>query len=159
MKHSNNEMRHENHGENVLDLIINNKEYKWETEYITGAEIKKLGIIPEADQVFLAIKRPWDDEEIRNDTKVNLARPEIEHFFSKKHGTEHLVSIHVNNVERKISRGKHTVAEIKKVGQVPVAHDLEELIDGKLVPLDDNGTVLIKGCEQFFSHVKDGSSS
>jgi hypothetical protein len=30
------------------------------------------------------VKRPWEDEQIFDDTKVNLARPEIEHFFSKE---------------------------------------------------------------------------
>src|SRR4051812_17274651 len=103
MKNLNEQKNHEGHGENVLDLIINNREYKWRKEYITGAEIKELAMISGTDQLFLAIKRPWEDEEIGDDKQVNLARPEIEHFFSKKHGTEHLVSIHVNNIERKIS--------------------------------------------------------
>ena len=35
------------------------------------------------DEIFLSIKKPWEDEPISNDTKVNLARPEIEHFYSK----------------------------------------------------------------------------
>jgi len=80
----NEQKSYEGHGEKVLDLIINNKEYKWEKEYITGAEIKKLGMIPDIDKLFLAIKKPWEDEEIGDDKQVNLARPEIEHFFSKK---------------------------------------------------------------------------
>lgn len=72
------------HGKHVLHLIINDKRYEWHQEYITGAEIRKLGNIPVEDEIFLSIKKPWEDEPIHDDTKVNLARPEIEHFFSKE---------------------------------------------------------------------------
>jgi hypothetical protein len=36
---------------------------------------------------------------------------------------------------------------------------LEQLIEGKLAPLDDNGSVVIKGGEIFIGHIKDGASS
>lgn len=67
----------------VLNLTINGKNYEWNQEYITGAEIRKLGNIPAEDEIFLAIKKPWEDETITDDKQVNLARPEIEHFYSK----------------------------------------------------------------------------
>lgn len=67
----------------VLNLTINGKQYEWHQEYITGAEIRKLGKIPVDDEIFLAIKKPWEDEPIPDDKQVNLARPEIEHFYSK----------------------------------------------------------------------------
>ena len=71
------------HGKNVLPLTINGKQYEWHLEYITGAEIRKLGHIPSDEAIFLAIKKPWEDEPIPDDKQVNLARPEIEHFYSK----------------------------------------------------------------------------
>jgi len=71
------------HGKNALLLKINEKQFEWYQEYITGAEIRKLGNIDADDEIFLSIKKPWEDEPISNDTKVNLARPEIEHFYSK----------------------------------------------------------------------------
>lgn len=70
-------------GKEVLPLTINGKKYEWQQEYITGAEIKKLGNINAEDEIFLAIKKPWEDEQIPDDKQVNLARPEIEHFYSK----------------------------------------------------------------------------
>lgn len=70
-------------GKAALHLNINGKEYEWHQEYITGAEIRKLGNIPAEDEIFLAIKKPWEDEPIPDDKQVNLARPEIEHFYSK----------------------------------------------------------------------------
>lgn len=74
---------HQEHGKNVLPLTINGKQYEWHQEYITGAEIRKLGHIPSDEAIFLSIKKPWEDEPIPDDKQVNLARPEIEHFYSK----------------------------------------------------------------------------
>jgi len=70
-------------GKHRLQLTINGNRYEWHQQYITGAEIRTLGSIPIEDEVFLAIKRPWEDEQILDDSNVNLARPEIEHFYSK----------------------------------------------------------------------------
>jgi len=69
------------------------------------------------------------------------------------------VTIVVDNNEHSIHRGHHTVAEIKRVGGVDPGYDLDQVIDGRLVPLPDNGSVTIKGGEVFQSHPKDGSSS
>jgi hypothetical protein len=69
------------------------------------------------------------------------------------------VFIHINNHERPIHRGRRSVAEIKTVGHVPLADDLEQVIDGRLSPLPDDGAVTIKGDERFISHPKDAGSS
>jgi hypothetical protein len=69
------------------------------------------------------------------------------------------VSITVDTTARQIHRGNQTVKEIKEVGEVPLAFDLEQLVHGKLVLLADDGSVVIKGGEQFFSHPKDGGAS
>ncbi len=70
-----------------------------------------------------------------------------------------VVKITVDDSEREIHRGRRTVAEIKTVGGVPLNYMLEQLIDGKLTPLDDSGSVVIKGEEIFIGHIKDGASS
>jgi cytochrome b involved in lipid metabolism len=75
-------MSHEN--KNTLPLIINGKEHKWHQQYISGAEIRKLGEIRDDEDIFLKIKEPWTDETILDDTQVDLARPGLEHFFSKE---------------------------------------------------------------------------
>lgn len=146
-------------GKPSLEFRINDKKYEWKSQYISGAEVRKLGNIPKEDKLFLDIERPWEDEVIADDTEVDIARPGIEEFYSHKHEEPRQVEISVNDKEYKISRGKHSVAEIKKIGGVPTAHELEELINGKLTPLADEAFVLIKGCEKFFGHARDGSSS
>jgi hypothetical protein len=77
------EVHKNEHDKQVHHLTINGEQYEWHQQYISGAEIRKLGNITEEDEVFLAVKKPWEDEPIIDDSRVNLARPEIEHFLSK----------------------------------------------------------------------------
>ncbi len=69
------------------------------------------------------------------------------------------VTITINNVLKHIHRGHQTVAAIKTLGGVPLADDLEEVVNGRLKPLADDGAVTIKGGEVFISHPKDSGSS
>lgn len=70
-----------------------------------------------------------------------------------------IVAITIDNVERKIHRGRRAVSEIKTVGQVPQAYTLVLVEGGKLTPLEDSGSFTIKGGEEFKSHPKDGGNS
>ncbi|MGI8835652.1 MAG: hypothetical protein ACR2H4_03325 [Pyrinomonadaceae bacterium] len=69
------------------------------------------------------------------------------------------VKITINGASKAVRRGRHTVVEIKKLGEVPLADELEQLVDGKLKPLPDDGAVTIKGGEVFMSHARSGGSS
>ena len=83
MVNANENEKDERHGNPVLHLSINDKRYEWHQEFITGSEIRRLGDIPAEDEIFLAISKPWKDELIPNEKEINLARPEVEHFYSK----------------------------------------------------------------------------
>lgn len=72
------------------------------------------------------------------------------------HGT---VIIHVNSKEVPTRRGAHTVAEIKKLGGVPLADELDQKVSETIVPLDQDGKVVIKGGEVFVSFPATGTSS
>ena len=98
------------HGKKVLKLVINDKQYEWHEEYITGADIRKLGNIPNGDEIFLAIKKPWDDEPIPDEKQVNLARPEIEQFYSKD--KEHKVTLIVNGRPKQWTEKKITFEQV-----------------------------------------------
>lgn len=69
------------------------------------------------------------------------------------------VHITINGTSKLIHRGRRTVVEIKTLGGVPLADELEQLIAGKLTPLPDAGAVTIKGGEVFVSHVRSGGSA
>jgi hypothetical protein len=73
-----------------------------------------------------------------------------------------VVSITINSTAYPIHRGRHSVAEIKKLGAVPQADELAQVIDGNsppLTPLLDDGAVTIKGDEVFVSYPKDSGSA
>jgi hypothetical protein len=70
-------------GKPEFQLSINGKLYEWNHPNITGAEIRSLGNIPLADEIYLEIPKPKEDVLIPDDKKVNLARPGIERFYSK----------------------------------------------------------------------------
>lgn len=73
--------------------------------------------------------------------------------------TGSIVSIIINGVVKSIHRGSNTVDEIKKIGEVLIADDLEIIKEGKLIPLSDDGKITIKGGEEFVSHPKSSQSS
>jgi hypothetical protein len=85
--------------------------------------------------------------------------PENNKTNDKDHEQGPLVTVTIDTKPFKIHRGRQTVTEIKTVGGVPQAFELEQLIDGKLTPLADDGAVTIKGGEVFLSHPKDGGAS
>ncbi|HEY5367984.1 MAG TPA: multiubiquitin domain-containing protein [Hanamia sp.] len=101
---------HGDHGNKVLNFTIDGKEYSWNKEYITSAEIRKLAHIPDGNDIWLAIKKPWENELINNDTSVNLARPEIEHFISKQKHAD--VEIIINGRPVKWDKKQITFVEV-----------------------------------------------
>jgi hypothetical protein len=69
------------------------------------------------------------------------------------------VKITIDNKQFTIHRGSHTVAQLKQLAGIPAAYELEEIVQGKLVPLGDDQHVVIKGGEHFVSHPRAGASS
>jgi len=66
-----------------LKYIIDEKVFKSDKQYIKGSQIRKQGNIADDYLVYLSIKGPWEDDLIENDEIIDLARPGIEHFYSK----------------------------------------------------------------------------
>jgi len=66
-----------------LKFTINDVPFISYEQYIKGSEIRGLGKIPAADDIFLKIEPPFKDELITDDEEVDLARPGKEHFVSK----------------------------------------------------------------------------
>lgn len=65
-------------------LIIEGKEYPWDKQFVTGAEVRSLAGIAVDAEVYLSLEGLSDDELIQNDTKVDLNRTDKEHFYIKK---------------------------------------------------------------------------
>jgi hypothetical protein len=69
------------------------------------------------------------------------------------------VIITIDNKNYTVHRGSTTVSELKQLAGIPPAYELEEIVDGKLVPLSDDQHVVIKGGERFVSHPRAGAAS
>ncbi len=74
-----------------------------------------------------------------------------------QHGPE--VTIKIDNTSYQIHRGHQTVAYLKEIAGVSQSFELDEVEDGRLVPLADDGSLTIKGGEEFKSNLKVGHSS
>ena len=91
---------------------------------------------------------------------MTSSNPHVQTSLEETDAPHHsIVTITVDGKPVQIHRGRHSVAEIKSLGHVPAAFDLDEVVDGKLVPLPDDGYVVIQGEEVFLSHPKSGHSS
>jgi hypothetical protein len=109
MEKENNANKPEHHSHS-LHITINGEKHEWHHQYITGAEVRKMGQISEEDDIFLAIKKPWEDESVGNETKIDLARPGIEHFFSQEKERE--IVIIVNGTQKKWEKREITFVEV-----------------------------------------------
>jgi hypothetical protein len=69
------------------------------------------------------------------------------------------VDISVNGTTYQIHRGHQPVAAIKLVGGIPAVYELEQVVNGQLTPLPDEGAVVIKGGEKFVAHPRSAASS
>lgn len=75
------------------------------------------------------------------------------------HHNHHKVKVKVDKNEVSVRSGSYTVSEFKAAVGVDAAKELDQIINGILIPLDDTATIIIKGGEQFISHVRAGGSS
>jgi len=69
------------------------------------------------------------------------------------------VTITIDNKSFTVHRGNTTVRELKQLAGIPEAYELEEIVDGRLVPLGDDQHVVLKGGERFVSHPRAGAAS
>lgn len=74
-----------------------------------------------------------------------------------QHGA--IVQITINDQPYDVHRGRQTVAYLKEIAGISQSYELDEVEDGRLVPLADDGAVTIKGDEVFKSNLKVGHSS
>lgn len=69
------------------------------------------------------------------------------------------VTIKINGTGYTVSPGNHTVVELKQLGGVPLADDLNEIKNKKPHVLKDDGSTHIEGEEVFVSNPKGSGAS
>ena len=135
-------------------FIVNGKLFVSPEPFITESEIRVVGKIDKEETIYFRVEGP--DRLVNPGDKFNLKPFPIEEFYST---LPREVQITINNKKYNVIPGKYSVLELKKIGHVRPAHELDQLINDKLIHLKDNSTIIIHGCEEFKSHPKDGSSS
>lgn len=139
---------------NLLVYKIEGKTFKTTEQYITGAELKKQGGIPLEVELYLAIKKPFEDELIENNTRVNLARPDIEQFFVKKK-----LHYYINDIEYVSYKQWISGAELREKGNVPTNMDIYLKVDegwqNDFIEDDELVDLARPGKERFYTKVRE----
>lgn len=78
---------------------------------------------------------------------------------TSKEGHGHQVPVTIDSRTVEIQSREYLISQLKAALGVDPSRELEQVVDGKLVPLDDNAKVHISGSESFVSHVRGGGSS
>ena len=134
----------------ILSYTVDGILYKTESQYLTGIEIKTIAGIPADTDLYLAIRRPFSDELIENDTRVNLARPDVEQFFVKKK-----LSYSINGVEFVSYKQFISGEELRIIGGIPSNHELFLDIDDNwqddYIDMDELVDLARPGKEKFIS--------
>lgn len=76
-----------------------------------------------------------------------------------KEGRGHEVPVTIDNRKVEIQAREYVVSQLKAALGVDASRELEQVVGGNLVPLDDNAKIHIRGDEVFISHVRGGGSS
>jgi hypothetical protein len=134
----------------ALQLTIEGKPYSWSEQFICGRQIREAGGLSSAAEIFLAVKSPWKDESIGDDDRVDLARPEIEHFYVKKK-----LLLTVNGKEFESDRQFIQGATLRRLAGISEADDIFLSIAGpwedELVKDDAFVDLARPGIEHFYS--------
>jgi hypothetical protein len=137
----------------ALKFVIEGKPYETFDQYKTGAALKQLAVIPLDTELYLSIAKPYKDELIENDTRVDLARPETEYFFVKKK-----LLFSINKTEYTWYKQYIRGAQIRELGKIPLEDDIflaiEKPFEDELITDDERVDLARPGKEYFFSKEK-----
>jgi hypothetical protein len=137
----------------TLKFIIEGRQFESHDEYITGAELKQLAGMPSNTALYLSIKRPYEDELVVDDKKINLSRPEIEYFYIKKE-----LKFTINQVQFFWHKQYITGEQIRKMGNVDPEHEvflkIEKPYEDELINNESKIDLARPGVEHFISKEK-----
>lgn len=137
----------------VFRLTINGHGYEWGVAVISEPELREIGRVPE-DEV-LVLKRDGKDEVLGPEDKLDLAKPGIEHFVTKKR----LVKVFYDTEPKEIPAGVYTTEQLIKIFDVPAGYLLNVVDEnGQLVTLKPGQPVRVHEDQKFFSQVPSGKS-
>lgn len=69
------------------------------------------------------------------------------------------VTILVNSAPKTLPKGKYLVSRLKELTGVPSDYELDQVVEGVFIHLDDTASIQLKNHDEFVGHVKTGGSS
>lgn len=137
---------------------LDGKRQDWGAPEITEPTLRELACAPASHRVWLE-RQNEADLLLERGQSIRLDNPGIERFRTGVLEHDDKVTITINEHPHRVRPGNYTVAALKTLDSVPLTDDLEQIINGQLTLLPDDGRVAICGGEIFASHPKSGSSS
>jgi hypothetical protein len=102
-----------------LQFFIDGQKFETTEVYQTGKDLKAIAGISSETDLYLSLKRPYEDELIANDQRVDLSRPETEYFYVQKP-----FGFVINGLSFNWPKQYITVEELRKVGKVDPEQEL-----------------------------------
>lgn len=134
----------------TLLFKVEDREFSTSTQYLMGAEIKKIAGIPLESELYLKVSAPWKDEPIPNDKAVDLARPGIEGFYILKK-----LKFILDCKEHESAEQYVTGAFLRNLGKIPAGYNIYLAIQGpyedELINDEDRVDLARPGIENFYS--------
>jgi hypothetical protein len=134
----------------VFKLVVENVNYEWFDQFITGSEVRKLTNLSNESDMYLAVTEPWNDQIIGDNEKVDLGRPDVEHFYFKRN-----LKLIINKKNFIWHREYVTGKQIKHLGGILLHDDLFLVVEkpGEDELISDNAKVnlALPGVEHFYS--------
>lgn len=139
--------------ERILFFNVEDKPYETDQQYLTGSEIKKLAGLAKNAELFITVRDPWKDEAVGDNVKIDLARPGIEGFYTKKK-LEFIVNGNKFSSEKQYLTG----ADIRELAGINGNDKIFLTIAGpyedELILDSDRVNLARPGIEKFFSKEK-----
>jgi hypothetical protein len=128
-----------------VHVFIDERSYSFESDDVTGREIKGKAGIPEDH--FLYLRHDGADKLIRNDERVELH--DGEHFFSKKEPLG--VEVFIDGTPYHFETHEATGRQIKEKAHIPDNNSLYLKREGSNEPIADDEKVELHHGEHFVS--------
>lgn len=138
------------HQPKPLPFFIEGKRFESTERYKTGSQLKQLAEIPLSIELFLELEEGYEAELISNDTTVDLARKEKEHFFVKQK-----FKFTINGTSFIVYNQYILGAELKRLGNIPETEELFHKIASphgdKVIQDEEEIDLATPGKEHFIS--------
>lgn len=145
----------EGHGSHpTLKFVVEGRTFEWHEQYITDEQIRQVAGLSADGELYLSICEPWEDELVKANVPIDLARPGLEQFFIKR-----VLPYFINGVKFESSSQYIRGKRIRLQGNIPADQEIYLMIEKPWEDelIEDHTWVNLArpGIEQFVSRAID----